>query len=144
MVRVRRAGPLDLPGIYRVEKACFPDPWPLLAFFPYLVDREALALVAEEEGIIGFILALREGEELHIHDLAVVPEHRRQGVGSALLKELLAAAAGTRRVRLEVRASNHAAQAFYTKHGFRRIAILPNYYADGEDGILMIRDLSAD
>lgn len=140
-VRIRRAGPLDLPGIYRVEKLSFPDPWPLLAFFPYLVDREALALVAEEAGIIGFILALREGEDLHIHDLAVAPEHRRKGVASALLSELLAEAKDAQRVRLEVRASNLAAQAFYKKHGFREIATLPNYYADGEDGILMIRDL---
>ncbi len=140
---MRRANPLDLPGIYRVEKACFPDPWPLLAFFPYLVDREALAFVAEEEGIIGFILALREGEEVHIHDLAVVPEHRRKGVGSALLEELLAAAAGAQRVRLEVRASNFAAQAFYKKHGFRATAVIPNYYDDGEAGILMTRELTA-
>ncbi|MCS7216855.1 MAG: ribosomal protein S18-alanine N-acetyltransferase [Candidatus Bipolaricaulota bacterium] len=140
-MRVRRAGLRDLPGIHRVEQASFPDPWPLFAFLPYLLDREALALVAEEDGVLGFLLARREGEEVHIHDLAVAPAHRRRGVGSALLGELFRAARGARRVRLEVRASNRTAQAFYKKHGFREEAVLPGYYADGEDGLLMVRDL---
>ncbi len=133
---------MDPLGIYQVEKACFADPWPLFAFFPYVVNRQALALVAEESKIIGFVLALQEGDELHIHNLAVVPEHRRKGVASALLHRLFAEASKVRRVRLEVRASNLAAQAFYKKHGFREEAVLPGYYQDGEDGILMIRDLA--
>lgn len=124
-----------------MERASFPDPWPLFAFFPYLLDREALAFVAEEDGVLGFLLALREGEEVHIHDLAVAPEHRRKGVASALLQRLFEEIRGARRVRLEVRASNRAAQAFYKKHGFREVAVLPGYYADGEDGLLMVRDL---
>lgn len=140
-MRIRQATLWDLLGIYRVEKWCFPDPWPLLAFLPYLTDRDALAFVAEESGIIGFLLALWEGDEVHIHDLAVVPEHRRKGVGSALLGQLLARTIGTRRIRLEVRASNLAAQAFYKKHGFQEVEILPQYYADGEDAILMLRSL---
>lgn len=139
-MRIRQASPLDLLGIYRVEKGSFPDPWPPLAFLPYLTDRDALAFVAEESGIIGFLLALWEGEEVHIHDLAVAPEHRRRGVGSALLDQLLTAAKGTRRIRLEVRASNLAAQAFYKKHGFQEARVLPRYYDDGEDGILMLRE----
>lgn len=141
-MKIRQASLFDLLGIYRVEKESFPDPWPLLAFLPYLLEREALALVAEENGVIAFLLALREGEEIHIHDIAVAPEHRRKGVASALLSHLLSAAGDARRLRLEVRASNSAARAFYAKHGFKEVALLPNYYADGEDGILMIRELS--
>lgn len=141
-MRIRRAGPLDLLGIYRVEKASFPDPWPLLAFLPYVLERDSLAFVAEEEGIVGFLLAFWEGEEVHIHDLAVLPEHRRKGIASALLSRLLDETKGAKRVRLEVRASNAAAQAFYKKHGFREAAFLPHYYEDGEDGILMIREVS--
>lgn len=142
-MRVREAKFSDLPGIYRVERECFPDPWPFLAFLPYFLERDALALVAEEgKRIVGFILALREGEELHIHDLAVVPDQRRRGVASSLLQRLLSEAGAARCVRLEVRVSNQAARAFYAKHGFREVALLPHYYADGEDGLLMKRDLS--
>lgn len=141
-MRIRQASLLDLLGIYRVEKESFPDPWPLLAFLPYILDREALAFVVEEREVIAFLLALREGEEIHIHDIAVAPAHRRKGVGSALLTHLLSVAGDARRLRLEVRASNSAARAFYQKHGFKEVALLPNYYANGEDGILMIRELS--
>lgn len=140
---MRRAGPLDLWGIHQVEKASFSEPWPLLAFLPYILEKDALAFVAEETGIVGFILAFWENEEIHIHDLAVLPEHRRKGVASALLSHLLAAAKGARRIKLEVRASNLVAQAFYKKHGFREAAFLPHYYEDGEDGILMIRELAS-
>lgn len=141
-MRIRRANLLDLPGIYRVERECFPDPWPLLAFLPYFLEGDTLAFVAEDRGIIAFVLALRKGEELHIHDLAVALAHRRKGVASALLHHLLSQASDAHRVRLEVRVSNQPARAFYAKHGFREAALLPHYYADGEDGILMIRDLS--
>jgi len=140
-VRIRRAGLFDLLGIYRVEKESFPDPWPLLAFLPYISAKDALAFVAEEEKVIAFILAFREGEEIHIHDLAVAPQYRRKGIGSALLAALISSAGDARRLRLEVRVSNSPARAFYRKHGFKEVAVLPNYYADGEDGILMIRDL---
>lgn len=143
MVRIRRAGPRDLLEIYQVEKASFPDPWPLLAFLPYILEHDSLAFVAEEHKVIAFILAVREGEEVHIHDLAVSPEHRRKGVATALLAHLIAEVQGARRIRLEVRASNTAARAFYQKQGFREAAILPGYYVDGEEGILMIRDLAA-
>lgn len=140
-MHIRRAHPKDLPGIYRVEKASFPDPWPLFAFLPYLVHGGALAFVAVEDGVVGYILAVRNGAELHIHNLAVSPEHRRQGIGSALLKRLFAECPGLRRARLEVRASNAPARRFYEKHGFQVAAVLPGYYSDGEDGILMLREL---
>jgi ribosomal-protein-alanine N-acetyltransferase len=49
----------------------------------------------------------------------------------------------TRVVSLEVRLSNHAAQALYRKFGFREVGTRPRYYADnGEDALLMDRALS--
>ncbi|MCS7239654.1 MAG: ribosomal protein S18-alanine N-acetyltransferase [Candidatus Bipolaricaulota bacterium] len=144
MLRIRRAGLRDLPEIYRVEKASFSDPWPLLAFLPYILEHDNMAFVAEEGRVVAFILAVREGGEVHIHDLAVAPEHRRKGIATALLAHVIREAKGARCLRLEVRASNTAARAFYQKQGFREAALLPSYYADGEDGILMIRDLAAD
>ena len=45
---------------------------------------------------------------------------------------------GAREVRLEVRASNKAAQKFYLKLGFVQREMIPAYYADGEPGIVMV------
>lgn len=57
---------------------------------------------------------------INIHDLAVVPEYRGQGVGRALLEHVEARgrAMGCARLTLEVNADNLPAQALYTKFGF--------------------------
>lgn len=144
-MRIRQAGVADLPGIYRVERASFPFPWPAYALLFYLLSPDVLALVAEENGLRGFLIAVWEGEDLHIHDFAVAPGSRRQGVGRALLQEAIqrAKARKVRRIRLEVRAGNSGARAFYTAQGFKEVNTLPAYYEGGEDGILMVLDLSS-
>lgn len=57
---------------------------------------------------------------LNVHDLAVLPEHRGRGVGTALLEAVAAHARerGCCKVTLEVRVDNAAAQSLYRRHGF--------------------------
>ena len=57
---------------------------------------------------------------INIHDLAVTAAHRRKGVGSALIEEVLrrAAAAGCAKVTLEVHDANIRAQRLYKRMGF--------------------------
>lgn len=43
-------------------------------------------------------------------------------------------------ITLEVNKNNFTAIKFYHKHGFREVSVRPNYY-NGEDGLLMIREL---
>jgi ribosomal-protein-alanine N-acetyltransferase len=65
---------------------------------------------------------------------------RRRGVARALIEELLAHArsAGVRRLTLEVRVSNFAAQGLYREHGFRLVGLRRGYYRDrGEDALVM-------
>lgn len=58
---------------------------------------------------------------LNIHDLAVVPEQRGQGVGRALLSaaEAVARARGCVKLSLEVLEDNTGAQKLYESFGFR-------------------------
>ena len=81
-----------------------------------LVDGEPRGLV---------LLALRH-DRSWIGGLAVVPEHRRGGLGLALMREALAEAArrGARETTLEVIEPNLAALALYERLGFRRTRIL--------------------
>jgi ribosomal protein S18 acetylase RimI-like enzyme len=64
---------------------------------------------------------------LNVHDLAVVPAYRRQGVGRRLLAQVEARARtlGCCKLTLEVREDNHPAQHLYQELGFG------NGYQDG-------------
>jgi ribosomal-protein-alanine N-acetyltransferase len=82
-------------------------------------------------------------DELHINNLAVLPEWRRRGVASALLRHVLAegAAGGATRATLEVRASNVPAIALYEGFGFVTRGRRPRYYTNpAEDALILWLD----
>ncbi|QYJ02456.1 GNAT family N-acetyltransferase [Nocardioides panacisoli] len=66
--------------------------------------------------------AALDGDWLGIHDVHVEPAHRRRGLATLLLSELLdwGAARGARTVWLHVEADNHAARTMYEGLGFTR------------------------
>lgn len=76
----------------------------------------------------------------HIATIAAHPDHRRRGVGDALLNRCLAEArrAHCDCAHLEVRVSNAAAQRLYASHGFVITGERARYYSDNnEDAFLM-------
>jgi ribosomal-protein-alanine N-acetyltransferase len=86
-------------------------------------STSGVTLVSEADGeISGFLVGRQVGEEAEILNLGVAQARRRRGDGRALLKAALDefAARGVSRVFLEVRESNEAGIAFYTKHGFAK------------------------
>jgi ribosomal-protein-alanine N-acetyltransferase len=79
-------------------------------------------------------------DEAHVTTFGVHPDWRRQGIGRQLLLNLaeLAIAIGARRMTLEVRVSNEAAQALYQAFGFAIAGRRARYYTDdGEDALVM-------
>lgn len=93
---------------------------------------------------VGYAGMWRILEEGHITNIAVHPEFRGCGLGSALMEALLAAAKefDIKALTLEVRRSNHAAQALYRKYGFTEGGMRRAYYADNnEDAIIMWKRL---
>jgi ribosomal-protein-alanine N-acetyltransferase len=74
-------------------------------------------------------------------NVAVDPDHRREGLASALLRELLHRIGDDQaRVTLEVRPSNRGAIALYDAFGFRVAGARRRYYQDnGEDALIMWR-----
>jgi ribosomal-protein-alanine N-acetyltransferase len=141
---IRPPRPEDLAAVVALENRCFGDPWTPEALGQELVpDRLRLPLVAETAGkVVGYLMAWKIIDQLHILNLAADPDLRRRGVGTALLRVATAKAARMRmlEITLEVRESNAAARAFYQRHGFSVRGRRPGYYVDnGEDAIVMTR-----
>ncbi|MCD6248665.1 MAG: ribosomal protein S18-alanine N-acetyltransferase [Hadesarchaea archaeon] len=142
IVRVRDLRPDEMQAILDIEYKCFKDPYPLgLLNHLYSLHPDGF-LVAEVNGkIVGYAIAvMRWWRTGHILAIGVDPLYRRRGIGSMLMTSALnrLREKGAREVRLEVRASNRAAQKFYLKLGFVQREMIPAYYADGEPGIVMV------
>jgi ribosomal-protein-alanine N-acetyltransferase len=78
--------------------------------------------------------------EAHVTTFAVLPSWRRQGIGGYLMVAMmdLVADLGASVATLEVRVSNDAARALYSRFGFRPVGVRPRYYSDnGEDALIM-------
>jgi len=78
--------------------------------------------------------------EAHIMTIATHPVWRRHQLGEWMLLEMLvrARAAGVQQATLEVRASNHAAIALYTKLGFIQVGLRKRYYRDNNEDALLL------
>lgn len=132
----------DLEEVVHLEMRAFADPWPEMAFLSDL-DKPDLACmrVARQDGrLAGYMAAWRVAGEIHLTNLAVEFDFRRQGVGQALLDELFDEAKRTRAhlITLEVRKSNHAAIALYLANGFRQVGLRRQYYSVGNEDALVL------
>jgi ribosomal-protein-alanine N-acetyltransferase len=93
----------------------------------------------ESGALLGYALFWHVVDELHLLNVAVAIPWRRQGIGRALVNDLIAygRAHAVARVLLEVRAGNLAAITLYEQLGFTRFNVRERYYADDEDAIEM-------
>ncbi len=144
-VIIRTALYSDLEGVFRIELESFRIPYPKQYLAALLALAGDLFLVAEtREGIVGYAVGvLRVNNMGHIVSIAVAKRWRRKGIGTKLIREL------ERRFRekkmkvsrLEVRVSNEPAIRLYERLGYKIIHRVKNYYPDGEDAYLMIKEL---
>lgn len=131
----------DMPAVLDIEARCFEFPWTEEDFIRCLRQRNCIGMVAEEDDqVVGFMIYELHKNRLHILNFAVAAEHRRRGVGRAMIGKLLAKLSHERRNRimLEVRETNLEAQLFFKSLGFRAISVLRDFYDDTvEDAYLM-------
>ncbi len=140
--------PADLEALYRIDQACFAHgiAYSKATLRWYLSLPGAMCLVAEKDSsMAGFILGCAGAAEAHLITLDVLAAHRRRGLGSLLLDTLEArcAAAGVRTIELETATDNQAAIAFWQKHGYRTVGVLPRYYLGRTDAFFMRKSLTA-
>lgn len=135
----------DLEDILAIEKASFAYPWSPRFFLQELRVPCARSLLAMIEGKpVGYVIYWLLPSEIDIHNLAVDPAHRRQGIGRSLLLAVIDEAKheGRSRITLEVRRSNEAAQRLYQSVGFVSQGLRKGYYSDdGEDAVIMALEI---
>ena len=132
-----------LDDVARLEQVCFTQPWSYKSLEEELENDTAHLFVALcDDKVAGYISVYVVLESCYVNNIAVFPEYRRQGVGTALLKMamLTADAMGTDFISLEVRKSNAEAISLYEKLGFEEMGLRKNFYRHPtEDALIMTK-----
>ena len=134
----------DLDEIARIEAECFSDPWNRRMLAETFLSDHFFGVLLEEEGAVtAYGGATVAADEAEIELIATAEMYRRCGRGEKILSDLLEEAKrrGARRVYLEVRVSNAAAMQMYLKNGFAGLYARSRYYPDGEDALVMARQI---
>lgn len=132
----------DVAAVAALEKACFSAPWSEKSLMSELDNPLSVWLVAREgEALAGYIGAQAVIDEADMMNLAVAPQYRQRGIGTALVRSLIGALRerGVRMLALEVRASNEAAFRVYAALGFAQVGRRRNYYEKPKEDALILR-----
>ena len=141
----------DLASVTQINAACLPENYTDIFFVDLYRRNPETFVVAEEDGkIVGYIMCRIEVglsnfvlsgvvKKGHVVSVAVLPEHRRKGVGKALVIKALEGMRGygAKQCYLEVRVTNQEAISLYKKLDFEVTRTIHGYYADGEDALVM-------
>ncbi len=128
--------------IAALEKRCFSDPWSREMLMPELTNPLSFWLVAlENEQVIGYVGSQSVLGAADMMNIAVAPEHRRQGIAQQLVQSLIQElySQDVHSLALEVRVSNAPAIALYEKLGFVTVGRRPSYYRNPREDAFILR-----
>lgn len=131
-----------LDAVHAIESSVYQRPWSARVFAAELALRDSRVYLVAVRGrrVLGYSGMMLVGDEAHVTTVVVHPQARRQGIGTALVANLLGMArkGGMEAATLEVRVGNQAAQALYRHFGFAPVGVRPRYYEDThEDALIM-------
>lgn len=144
-IEIIKAGSEHIDEIMVIENLSFKIPWSRQSMEDEIIGNNfACYLCAKLDGkVAGYAGMWQVFDEGHITNIAVHPEFRQSGIGSALLESLISHARnlGIGSMTLEVRKSNMPAQKLYRKFKFAEGGFRKAYYADNnEDALIMWRE----
>ncbi len=153
IIRNFRSG--DLEKVVYINRTCLPENYSPDFFIEHHLRWPEAFYVAEVGGeVVGYVMSrvewgwsyVKRGivKKGHIISIAVLPEHRRIGIGRSLMVSAMKSLKdryNCGEVYLEVRVSNVPAINLYKSLKFRIVKKIPFYYLDGEDAYLMAADL---
>lgn len=133
----------DLDEVVAIENAIYTHPWTRGNFLDSLRAAYDCRTWRLDGELIGYFVLMAAAGEAHLLNLSIAAKHQRSGHGRALLHEAaqLARRRGAASLFLEVRPSNLAAQALYTRCGFRRVGVRKDYYPahSGREDALVLK-----
>lgn len=129
-----------IKAIAELEKICFSAPWSEDFILEEFKSGMKFFVAVENGRVLGYIGISCILDEGYIANIAVYPNERKKGVGTALLERVfsLARDEGLSFVTLEVRVSNSAAISLYKKLGFNKEGVRPNFYRGPDEDALIL------
>ena len=131
----------DIPAILAIEQSTPASAhWTAEQYQARIGNREACFLVAESQGgILGFLCANIVAGEWEIENVVVDETSRRHGLGSQLMRAVIARwqKSGSTVLLLEVRESNVAARALYARHSLHETGRRRAYYRDPDEAAVL-------
>nr|WP_246842993.1 ribosomal protein S18-alanine N-acetyltransferase [Allokutzneria sp. NRRL B-24872] len=138
----------DVPRCAELEQEIFAgeDPWSV-GMFVSEIEAGAFYIGAfeEDDHLVGYaglaVIGSPPNAEAEVHTIAVDPKRQGEGIGKALLRQLLDRADAVNAVTfLEVRTDNESAKGLYTANDFEVVGLRKRYYQpSGADAHTMRR-----
>jgi len=141
--RLARMGTNDLDEVLDIERAVYSHPWTRGNFLDSLNAGYHCHTYRLGNELLGYFAVIVAVGEAHLLNLSVSAARQRQGIGSALLREVIRVGRerGAKHLFLEVRPSNASALALYDGSGFERVGERRGYYPahEGREDALVLR-----
>ncbi|WP_338580785.1 GNAT family N-acetyltransferase/peptidase C39 family protein [Pseudomonas sp. MAG733B] len=131
----------DLPALLQLEEQCFITDRLNSRSFQWMITRAngQLLVAQHDKQLLGYAVVLfHRGTSLaRLYSIAIAAQARGTGLGKQLLDRIEACAVehDCAYLRLEVRIDNPAAIALYERNGYRRFALIHDYYQDHADAL---------
>ena len=135
-----------------IENAVYAHPWSSANFVDSIAAGYQMQVLTAggtadraDPEILGYFVAMKGYEEVHLLNITVPQERQRQGWAKLMLEALAVWSRGQRAewLWLEVRANNERAQQVYKAQGFKLVSVRQDYYPKGpkangrEDAMVM-------
>ena len=135
--------PERLDAVLAIEQTAYTHPWSRGNFIDTLASGYLAQLLMAGDQLLGYFIAMKGVDEVHLLNITVAPAFQRQGWAHVMLDALAlwSRGQGAQWLWLEVRVGNQRALEVYERHGFRRVGLRRAYYPAGhgqrEDAVVM-------
>ena len=142
-IKIQRMQKSDVDNVINIEERAYGEHhWSKESFLNELSNDLARYYAAFDldGNLVGYAGCWQILEEVHITNIAVSPDFRRQKIGERLLRQIIDDCYKNKAkyITLEVRVSNNPAIKMYEKYGFKSLGVRKGYYQNNnEDALIM-------